>query len=217
MYLFLDESDSGKRKVLGGILVPNSLVSEFEKKFVETRQSEKVFGEVKWTKIETAYEKKYKKFIDLFFDEPLITYHSYSYKNVSEKLRAVAYSLIRSVDWKIINSGVKEPLHIIFDENGAGALESYKKISKTANIDVRFKSRIEFCNEGNSHCLGALQIADLLTGAVGAKINSSSIATAKKSILDYIELKNKKEIGVSLDRLPKLNEYKMHHLDMIKY
>ncbi len=73
---------------------------------------------------------------------------------------------------------------------------------------------MEFCNQGTSHILGAIQIADVLTGAVCAVANKAEVAKEKQHVINHITSKNN---DVALDwaslRLPKLNDLKIHFFD----
>ena len=47
MFFALDESEDGKRKILGGILLSDDMVPVFERDFVSLIMEHRLFGEVK--------------------------------------------------------------------------------------------------------------------------------------------------------------------------
>lgn len=215
MFLILDESEEYRKMVFGGILISEKQLPNFEAKFVNLRIKHKLFGEIKWSRID-QYHRRYCEFIDLFFEEENTTFHSICYRrNGIEKYRA-GYTLIKTITWKMQNAGINEPLYVLFDNDGnLGDVES-REIRKIAKKDPRFKQELEFCSQGTSHILGAMQITDLLTGAVCSTINSGIISKNKKKVMEHIIIKNN---GNSLDQtkdslnLPKLNDFKVHFFD----
>lgn len=211
MFLALDESERCSKNVFGGILLPEQKLPDLEKDWTLLRLKHKLFAEIKWESIDQYY-KRYCDFIDLFFNNKDITFHSICYCNENKKYNAV-YVLIRTITWKMQNAGLNEPLFILFDNNeGLGERET-AEIKKIAQIDRGFKQRVEFCNQGTSHILGALQLADLLTGAICSKVNNETINKKRDYVVKFIEDKNKLPLDWAKDRLPQLNEFKIHYFD----
>ncbi len=212
MFLFLDESKEYPKKVFGGILLPTNKVSELEKDFTELRISQKLFGELKWEYVDLYYE-RYFLFLDLIFSSKEITYHSICFRRDDKRYNA-AYSLIRTVTWKMENHGIKEPLYILFDNDGAVGKKEIEIIKKYANGDKRFKQKLEFCNQGHSHVLGALQLSDLMTGSVCSQINNIPLKLEKQALVDYITKKNNNiPLSYASPSLPSLFSRKIHYFD----
>ncbi len=210
MFLALDESEEHSKKILGGILMPESELPSLEGDFVKLRIQHKLFGEIKWSRIDKYY-KKYYDFISLFFDQKSATFHSICYRR--EKYRA-AFVLIRTITWKMQNAGINEPLYVLFDNDGSIGEREVEEIKKIAAGDRKFKQKLEFCNQGTSHVLGILQLADLLTGSVCTSANAISLSPAKKGVADHIlKLNNNVPLDWSSISLPKLDEYKIHYFD----
>lgn len=212
MFLFIDESLEHPNKLFGGILMPTEKVSILEKDFTDLRISQKLFGELKWESIDIYY-KRYLLFLDLFFDDADATYHSICFRDMTKRYNA-AYSLIRTITWKMQNHGINEPLYILFDNDGDIGAREIEIIKKLATNDRRFKQKIEFCNQGHSHVLGALQLSDLLTGAVCSQINTLTLNTKKQHVIDHLTTRNN---GIPLNyaapRLPTLKSQKIHYFD----
>jgi len=213
MFLILDESEEHQKMVLGGVLLSDDDLPSLECEFVKLRIKHKLFGEIKWNRIDQYY-KRYCEFINLFFDNKKITFHSICYRRGGTDKYRAAFVLIRTVTWKMQNAGINEPLYVIFDNDGNLGDTEAREIRKIAEKDPRFKQKLEFCSQGTSHLLGAMQIADLLTGAVSSTINSDSVSVERSSVVAHITTKNK---GIPLSwaslTLPKLFDYKIHFFD----
>ena len=89
MFFALDESEEGNRKVLGGILLPDESVSEFEKEFASVRMKHKLFGEIKWTNIDKKYQQGYCDFVDLFLHNKEMTFHAVAYAKGDDKYKKI--------------------------------------------------------------------------------------------------------------------------------
>jgi hypothetical protein len=215
MFLALDESKEYSKKVFGALVLPKEKLSELEKEWVELRLKHKLFAEIKWERIDQYY-RRYFDFLDLFFKYKSAAFHSICFREQDKSYNS-AYLLIRSISWKIENEGINKALFILFDESGSIGEKETKKIKEIAETDSRFKLKIEFCNQGTSHILGALQIADIITGATATRINNITVGKEKNSIIKYLESKNN---GFQLGwpggvKLTGLYEYKISHFNPI--
>ena len=212
MFLALDDSYKHPKKVFGAVLLPKQEVSELEKDWTELRFQHKLFGEIKWDSIDKNY-KKYFDFLNLFFNQKKATFHSICFQNPSQRYKS-AYLLIRAITWKMRNARIYEPIFVLFDNFGNIGKMEVEKIKEFAKKDREFKLDIEFCNQGASHLLAPLQIADVITGATASKINNISLREEKIATIKYIESKNNGiPLGWSGNRFPRLYEYKIHHFN----
>lgn len=209
MFLAIDECLSGSKKIVGGLLTKTENVSLIEKDFTDLRIKHKLFGEIKWNHI-SNYVNRYCEFIDLFFNDIDTTFHSICYTQSKYK---AAYSLIRSITWKLANKGITEPIYVLFDNNGNIGSEETKRIKELAEVDGRFKCPVEFCSQGVSHVLGILQLADLLTGCVSIEVNNTSINKNQNKFVDHVKNKNGGNLTFYSSNLPKLDDHKIHFLD----
>jgi hypothetical protein len=213
MFLILDESEEHPKMVLGGVLISEKKLSAFEGKFVDLRIKHKLFGEIKWNRIDQYY-KRYCEFIDLFFDESGMTFHSICYRMKGANKYRAAYALIRTVTWKMQNAGINEPLYVLFDNDGNLGDTEARKIRRIAQNDTRFKQELVFCSQGTSQILGAMQVADLLTGAVCSVINGGVVSEERSYVKKHIKTKNNNiELNWSSLNLPRLNAHKIHFFD----
>ena len=234
MFLSIDECEGHGKCVLGLIAIPLNQVANLERDFCVIRLETKTMGEISWKKISKNYIKKYLQFLDLFLNNTDATFHSITYSR--DKKYNAAYSLIRTVSWKLWNAGIKNDseLFILFDQNteafpkpetievgGTKMIEvqefksSYDAIKKISAGDFRFRHKITYCNQGASHQLGLLQLTDLLTGAMSAVINNIKLSEEHTELIGHIY----KSIGHDFEAsraelsLPKLKSYKLHFLD----
>jgi hypothetical protein len=213
MFLILDESEEDTKKVIGGLLISENDLPTFEADFVRLRIKHKLFGELKWKRIDQYY-KRYCDFVDLFFNKKDTTYHSICYRREGTDKYRAAYVLIRTVTWKMRSAGINEPLYVLFDNDGKLGDVEAKEIGKIAAKDPNFRQKLEFCSQGTSHILGAMQIADLLTGAISATINSLILKKEKKEFVEHLTQKNNDvSLGWSSLTLPKLGDFKIHYFD----
>jgi len=214
MTLLIDESEGWKRKVVGGILVPDDTFYSLESRFLEMRFQHLVFGELKWERAKAPYHKKYTSFVDLFFDNAELTFHCYTYTRRKDKYK-VAYAMIRSVCAKLYYFGHTDSLNIIFDQGDVGEINLTQQY---LNADTNVVQNIAFCTAGTSSVFGGLQLADLLVGGVASSINErkESMDDGKCRLLEYILERNGGPI-VNLPRFPGLHEFKMHRFDPQKY
>lgn len=213
MFLFIDESKQYTKKVFGGILLPISLVPDVEHDFAALRIKHKLFGELKWELISRLYYERYYSFLDLFLDNKNITYHSICFRDMNRRYNA-AYTLIRTITWKLQNCGSKEPLYILFDNDGNIGSSEIQKIKDYAKNDRQFKLEIEFCNQGTSHVMGCLQLSDILTGAMANQINHLKLNPYGQATVDHIISKNANvPLGYAPASLPSLKDYKIHYFD----
>ena len=135
--------------VLGGVLISEKKLPEFEANFVRLRVQHKLFGEIKWQRID-QYHDRYCDFLDLFFDEKEMTFHSICYRRSGTDKYRAAYALIRTITWKMQNAGINEPLYVLFDNDGRLGDTEAREIRKIAKNDRRFKQELEFCSQGTS-------------------------------------------------------------------
>ncbi|MBK9671493.1 MAG: hypothetical protein IPO70_04410 [Bacteroidetes bacterium] len=67
-HIYCDESRQCQDRymILGGIIIPNHQLEEFNATMAKYRIDERMVSELKWSRITNQYQEKYKKFIDYF-------------------------------------------------------------------------------------------------------------------------------------------------------
>lgn len=227
MFLALDESFEGDYCSIGCVCLPSDKLPELEHRASQYRLKERLWGELKYSKITNTYLQKYIGFLEVVFSFEQLTFHSWTYKKPSaEEIRDFylneagtvmyrqAYLLLRSIIRKNINSGYRGSYYILPDTSERSIREyatTQKLLASDSNINP--KPSIDFCSEGNSAVCSALQAADICTGAVQSLYSSAaSSKDCVKSIVDSLQTINS---GVPIDnsptRLPALADYRLHH------
>lgn len=119
-----------------------------------------------------------------------------------------------TVSWKLDDIGLKDPIYILFDNDNKEGAEESQMIREITGRDSKFRHKLEFCNQGVSHVLGVLQLADLFTGAICSKVNKARISESSGAIINYIEESNN---WIPIDQSPKglqsLFSRKFHYFD----
>jgi hypothetical protein len=124
----------------------------------------------------------------------------------------VAYTLLRTITYKINNAAIKRHLYIIFDKDTRG-IQGIKNIREIAGKDNKFKTKIEFSCQADSHTLGVLQLADVISGALCHKINNLPTEPHQQKIIDFLEQKTGTPLDWSSQHLPALTQMKIHYFD----
>lgn len=230
-FLALDESQEGNHITLSCICVPLELIPTLEKLYITSRIKNRVWGEVKWSKITDTYLEKYKELINVYLSNSEVTLHTWSYiQPPTDEIRNYydgkpgtviykqAYLLIRSVIRKCVNSSFADKFYIVPDATGKLGKEQYQL---TQQYLIQHKSQIvspngitiDYCSPGDSQVCGAIQIADITAGAVRHCYNQSQQdPSCANSLVEYLnELNEGIPINQHFPRLPKLTDFKIHH------
>ena len=210
MFFFGDESGQGSVRVIGILTATTEQLFEFEKRVLEYRIRNRMWSEVDWKSIPSSIEtaKCYVDFIDLFFQQPGICFTSLLIKG--KKLTGSApfarcfYSMIRSVSEMInINDSVQYDgkLYVVFDRHHE-LNNNWQSIKEFLSKDRRVYPRFEVvhCGPSNSAIIAAIQLADLLAGAVAYKNDTITKENSKRNEIKKMLLnKIENELGFGLD------------------
>lgn len=186
--IYIDESSHNKHDylVLGGIIIHKNCTSRFNELVAQARQPELPFGEMKWEKVSRSKLVAYKRVLDVFFDGDRdclpMEFHS-----------VVVYT--PNLKDRVFNSGSREVgfnkdvyqlcmkfgriyksrlFHVYPDERPTKS--SPEELRQILNFGLRKKGdmrdwpfrRIHF---QDSKKVFALQIVDLLIGAIAYRLN----------------------------------------------
>ena len=232
MFLVIDESKGKSSTTVGCLCIPDENFIKAESSVVNARIREKCWGEIKWQRARSEYAAKYVRTLEDYFDcSAKTTFHSLTYKKLDARIKGKLkrlysdrgwsgeeildrriYHLIRSVIWKCNVAGYEPKYYIIGDRRGGEGNKIYRVIGDLLAKDSKVRIRPEFCSTGTSAVLGALQMADLCTGAVAScyepGYNQTDTAQIKEKL---IEINGGVGIDYSSPRLPKLHDYRLHH------
>ncbi|HET9412475.1 MAG TPA: hypothetical protein VFO38_06610 [Candidatus Saccharimonadales bacterium] len=216
-------------ETIGCLCFPRAIMPELESVFIADRIKHRVWAEVKWSRLCTPYCDKYKSMVSNYLASSQVTYHSWTYSipsaeerkqyyNGSDSSKIIyrhAYLLIRTVIWKCRNSGYRGPFYILADETGKLGREEYKITQELLKNDAKIDppASIDFCNTGNSTSCGAMQVVDLLTGAVMSQYDEKF--SKQDACIDFVEhltaLNNGVPLTFSSPGFPRLGAQKMQH------
>ncbi len=193
MLITCDESMEYRIKVVGSISIPFDDFLKYESFVNEERLKNRVFGELKWQKIqdEGKYLDFYLALIKELFSYPLVIFHSNSYKGNKYK---ASYALIRSISWKLQNMRDLNEIGVLFDYEGRKGVEETELSREIFQTDIKHK--LIFCTQIDSKIFNILQITDILTGCVSYKKNIQEIITKgqKNEVKENFIKKIEKEI-----------------------
>jgi hypothetical protein len=205
-HVYLDESckDTHKRMALGGIGMPHVHGGLFSYNIAEVRKKFNTYGEVKWTKTSKSKLDFYKAFVDVFFNHAAhdeIHFHSlwvdastlnhgkFNKGSPEIGLNKLMYQLLLHRFGRYYGNS---PINVYMDARSAkdppeemrNMLNS--KMATPKNMVGPFK-RINFID---SHDSEAMQVNDLLLGAVGFRVNGRhhlpESATQKIQLSEHI-------------------------------
>lgn len=206
--VYADESnhmdDGTVFMVLGAIWMDSELNSEFSTKVreIKARHGISKFREIKWTKVSGSKIDYYKELIDLFMSYPGINYRAV----VTDKTKLdherfghtrddfyyiMQYYLIRNIAEKCFGS-----IKIYLDYKDTWSGIKCHKLADYLNNTRNIRSQGIIAQPVRSHESSALQLADLISGAImyANKNRSDSDSVAKLELVDYI----KQKVGVDL-------------------
>lgn len=158
--------------------------------------------EIKWTKVSQAKLEYYKSLIDIFTDNDQLKYravivdkttldHEIFNQSEDDFYYKMQYYLVRNIAEK--RSG---PFRIFIDYKDAYSNRRCIELSRILSNKASFINKNFTTQPVASHQVNALQLADLITGAVmyANKPEAEKKSSAKKDLVDYIE----KRIGQKL-------------------
>lgn len=176
-----DESTEFPRKVVGAISIPLESFYELEDWFTKFRVDNKLFGEVKWEKIQSPgkYLNCYLDMIQKTLSIPGVKFHSNCYSGGQYK---ASYALVRSISWKLSNYGYHDSVAILFDELSCSEVDLTRDY---LNGDRRFRHDVLFCTESDSTVFTTMQVVDLICGSLAYKINKLSGKVVATKVKDY--------------------------------
>jgi len=187
-HIYCDESRQTKDRymVLGGIIIPQDNVDDFNRTMVKYRADEKMTSELKWSRISNQYQDKYKKFIDYFFalnnndkihfkslivDTTQLFHRNYGDGKYETSFYKMYYQLLIHKFLKPYYDNEDTKFIICLDDRtSAYSLNEFKKV---LNNGLRKEKALPFIADAiraveprNSKYSEVLQINDLIIGAI---------------------------------------------------
>ncbi|WP_239728018.1 MULTISPECIES: DUF3800 domain-containing protein [unclassified Mammaliicoccus] len=218
------ENDKINTMILGALTVPEfAKESVYEHiKLLKKDMNISKHREIKWTKVSMGEIDYYKRLIDFFFDNELLTFravvlpdksllnHDAFERTHDDFYYIMYYYLIR----KYMNT--KESISVYIDIKDTQSSEKVRKLHQILGYYGRKNNskEIKKIQHIRSHENSILQLADLLIGAVGYKNRGLKTSKGKLELVNYIERK----FQTSLSRTSQFSEEKLNIfiLDSIK-
>jgi len=180
---------------IGGIWIPAEQRSLLKKGINDIKIKHNIFGELKWQKVSTAYFELYKDVIDFFFNTDYIRF-----RVILIEAAKVDHIRFNNADAELGFYKFYYQLlqHWIFDFNDYAIFADLKKNRNKGRLkelehaldNSNYTSDITQVQALPSHESLGIQLADILTGMVTAKMNNEyNLFSAKAKIIEYTENK----------------------------
>lgn len=210
-HIYCDESRQSKDRfmILGGVVIQQSNIENFNKTMAAYRKEHNIYGELKWCKVSKAKLEVYKRFIDYFFalnntdiihfKSLIIDNHKVDSKKFNDGDKETTFYkflyqlLIHSFGRAYYkrDSGVK---FIVYpdERNTKYSLQEFKRILNNGMSKKLGHSCAPFVSvePKKSHVSEAIQINDIILGAIGYHKNGYNLiagsSVAKVELAEYI-------------------------------
>jgi len=174
-----------------------------------------IHREIKWTKVSQAKIEYYKDLIDIFVDDDSLKYravivdkntldHELFNQTEDDFYYKMQYYLVRNIAEKRFG-----PFKIYIDYKDAWSNKRCLELSRILSNTTTFMNKTFDAQPVASHQVSALQLADLITGAVmyANKPAGENQSLAKKGLVNYIE----KRIGqkLTIETPPALEKFNL--------
>jgi len=180
---------------IGGVWIPTEQRSLLKKGLNDIKIKHNIFGELKWQKVSPAYYELYKDVIDFFFNADYIRF-----RVILIEAAKVDHIRFNNADAELGFYKFYYQLlqHWIFDFNDYAIFADLKKNRNKGRLkelkhaldNSNYTSDIIQVQGLPSHESLGIQLADIFTGMVTAKLNNEyNLSSAKAKIIEYTENK----------------------------
>lgn len=204
--------------ILGAIWLPRSKRAEIFSRLREIKQKHGMHprAEVKWTKVSELKHAAYRDLIDYFFDDDDLHFravvahrkgldHERFDQSHDDWYYKMYYLLITNV-LKPVNS---YQVYIdIKDTRGGSKTKKLEDVLRNGIYDFSAVT-LQRIQQVRSHEVEALQLADILTGAIGSSVRRSGTSQPKNKLVERIRERS----GITLDQstLPSEKKFNIFH------
>jgi hypothetical protein len=220
---FCDESchlehDGKSAMVLGAVWMPSSDVRRVaeEIRAIKAAHGIRAGFEAKWTAVSPAKYDFYAALISYFFDTSALSFRALVIRNKAKLEFAVGDShevWYYKMYYQLLHVVAAPPRHSriyidIKDTRGGPKVSKLHAIIANANYDFdhEYVERIQIVR---SHEVEALQLTDLLIGAVGANERGGVQSQAKRDLIELIE--ERSGVSLKLDTAPDKPKFNLFH------
>lgn len=211
------ENDNMKAMVLGAIWCPDSHHKYLARKIKEIKKEYDINAniEIKWTKVSQSKILFYKALIDLFFDEPMLSFRGVIIPNkniLNHEKFTQNHDDFYYKQWYLLLSRLIAPCHNyriyldIKDTQGQIKIGKLHEVLSNANYDFD-RSIIKSIELVQSHDVLLLQLADLLIGALSYAHRELNTSTAKLEVINHI--KTRTQLSLKQSTLLKAEKFNL--------
>lgn len=190
----LFDKNAHRYTTIGSVWLPKDYRSELKNQLNAIKHKYGVYGEIKWNKISPAYVEMYKQIVSVFLESSQIRFRAIvvdsakldhdTYNGGSGELGFYKFYYQLIYHWLHVNNAYD--IFLDYKVNGYRyRIKELEKILRYSNSIVR---QVQTLPSDESVII---QLADILTGAVGAKFNQETRSKAKSEIIALIEAKHK--------------------------
>lgn len=204
----LNDKDAHLFSSIGGIWMPAEYRTEFKDAINMIKKDHRLFGEFKWNKVSPSYLGFYIDIIDYFFSTENLRFRAilmesnkidnYKFHNGDSELGFYKFYYQLLHHW-ILDFNVYDVFLDLKINRDKTRLRSLSKVLNNANLTSNIK---QVQGLPSNQSLG-IQLADLLTGMVGAKFNNKTKSEAKLTLITKIESEH---ISRAISPTPKSEE-----------
>jgi hypothetical protein len=208
-YVYCDESRQtiDRYMVLGGLIIQSNEIKRFNDTMEKFRSEQKMFAELKWSKVSEQKISEYKRFVEYFFALNntdilhfhcmIIDNHSINHKKFSQGNKEIGFYklyyqlLLHCFGNKYCSNRTLQRLIVILDHRESKYKLSDLKFILNNGINKRYGINYEpYVNveSRDSKKSNLIQINDIILGAVGFQKNGYHLlAESKKSKIELAE------------------------------
>lgn len=210
-HVYCDESRQSKDRymIIGGIIIPSSKVENFNATMKQYRLEQKMFAELKWSKVSNQKLLEYKRFIDYFFALNntdnlhfhciIIDNHQVNHRKFNRGDKELGFYkfyyqlLLHSFGKRYCRAGADDRFVVHLDYRTTSySLNKLKLILNRGMVKKYSINAAPFVSiePRDSHKSELLQINDIILGAIGFQKNGYDLLAdakkAKKELANYI-------------------------------
>ena len=201
---------------IGGIWMPSDYRLEFKDSLKHIRSKHKIFGEFKWSKVSPYYLDFYSDIIDFFFSTDNLRFRvilmesdkidNYKFHNGDSELGFYKFYYQLLHHW-ILDFNEYDIFLDLKTNRERNRLNSLHKVLNNANLTSNIK-QVQWLPSNESP---GIQLADFLTGLVGAKFNNKTTSDAKLALINKVEVDHiKRQISPTPKSEEKFNVFRIN-------
>jgi hypothetical protein len=187
-------SDQTGFTVIGSLWIPSEDRQRFNEKIKEMRQQYGFKHEFKWTKITPKTQEFFIELVRMFFAENEDAMRFRSIVLPAKELDAVKFCendrelMFYKFYYQVLHRWILDGnSYRVYVDAKTNRVHNRVRILQKCLTRSNLLAEIEFVQALPSHEVNLIQLADVLTGVVGARFNEQNTSTAKLAVLKEVE------------------------------